>query len=550
MTAWHAVAAACRAGHDAFRAALADPAAAQAARLRAILAANAASEVGRRYGFQTMRGWDDYRAAVPISGYADIAAGLGRMAAGLRGGLTSEPAVACELTSGSGAAAKRVPYTEAGLAAFRRALEPWLFDLVQSRPRIADGRAYWAISPVGRCAAPTEPGAPVGTGDDSLYLGPTLAPLLAELLAAPTALGQMSDIAAWRYHLLRYLLDAEDLSFLSVWSPTFLLPLFDTIAREGDRLAYDIEHGTVSWPTADPAAPSVRFEPRPQRARTLRRALAADHLDVANLWPRVDTVSCWTHAGAARFIGELERFLPGVHVQGKGLLATEAAVSLPLEEFAYPVLALNSACYEFIDDAGASHLAHEVKADGRYRVVVTTDSGLYRYDLADTVRVRGFAARTPMLEFVGRAGLVGDLCGEKLAEDFAASALGDLHGFAMLAHDPDRANAYVLLLDAREYDESAAVRAAQLVEDRLHRNPHYAYARQLQQLDGLAAVRIQDPLAGLVTRGLDRGIRLGDIKPTALHPSTDWRDHFTVVPSQRHPTEPARAGTRATGVTQ
>jgi hypothetical protein len=63
-------------------------------------------------------------------------------------------------------------------------------------------------------------------------------------------------------------------------------------------------------------------------------------------------------------------------------------------------------------------------------------------------------------------------------------------------------------------------------------------------------VRIQDPLAGLVTRGLDRGIRLGDIKPTALHPSTDWRDHFTVVPSQRHPTAPARAGTRATGVTQ
>jgi hypothetical protein len=231
------------------------------------------------------------------------------------------------------------------------------------------------------------------------------------------------------------------------------------------------------------------------------------------------------------------------------LLATEAAVSVPLEDFAYPVLALHSACYEFIDGTGASCLAHELEAGRLYRVVVTTDSGLYRYDLADTVLVRGFAGRTPMLEFVGRAGLVGDLCGEKLAEDFAAGALRGLRGFAMLARDAGRANAYVLLLDAHEHDENAAARAALLVEDRLHRNPHYAYARRLEQLAGLRAVRIQDPLAGLAARGLARGARLGDIKPTALDPTTDWREYFTVVPSQDDPTEPARAARRAEGVT-
>ena len=549
MNAWHAIAAACRAGHDAFRGALADPATAQATLLRAILAANADSDTGRRYGFGAMDGWDDYRATVPVCGHADIAADLERMVAGGRGGLTNEPGVAYEVTSGSGSAAKRVPYTAAGLAAFRRAIEPWLFDLVRSRPRIADGRAYWAISPVGRITPPAEQRARVGNGDDSLYLGPTLAPLFAELLAAPAALGRMSDITAWRYHLLLHLLHARDLTFLSVWSPTFLLPLFEAIVRDGDRLAYDVEHGTVSWPVTDPAAPPSRFEPSPRRARTLRRALAAGHLDATLLWPRLDTVSCWTHAGAAQFIGQLERHLPGVHLQGKGLLATEAAVSLPLEEFAWPVVALHSACVEFIDATGASHLAHELEANHLYRVVVTTDSGLYRYDLADMVRVRGFAARTPMLEFVGRAGLVSDLCGEKLSEDFAANALRGLHGFAMLARDACRANAYVLLLDAREYDEDAAARAALLVEERLHRNPHYAYARQLEQLGGLGAARIHDPLAGLLARGLARGTRLGDIKLTALDPSTGWREYFTVVPSQRDPTQPARAAPRAEGVT-
>jgi len=359
----------------------------------------------------------------------------------------------------------------------------------------------------------------------------------------------MSDVEAWRYRLLLYLLQAEDISFISVWSPTFLLPVLDLLRQEGDRLAYDLERGTCSWPTSDPGAPAARFDARPQRARALRGALSAARLDVTALWPRLDTLSCWTHASAARYLGDIEHCMPGVRIQGKGLLATEAAVTVPLTEFEYPVLAIDSACYEFIDEAGTSRLAHEVDAGRLYRVVVTTDSGLYRYDLADTVRVRGFAQRTPMLEFVGRAGLVSDLCGEKLAEDFVAGALGGLRGFAMLAQDSPRERRYVLLLDAGEYDELAATGAVLHVEDRLHLNPHYAYARRLGQLAPLAAVRVRDPLAGMVALGLARGRRLGDIKPLALEPSADWLDHYAIVPASGAHPAPARAVTRATGVT-
>jgi len=549
MKGWSDISAACRAGHDAYRAGLGDPGAVQDARLREILSANAESDAGRRYGFAVLRDWDDYRAAVPIGSYADIAGDVERMAAGEPGRLTCAPVVACEVTSGSGAAAKLVPYTAAGLAGFRRAIEPWLFDLLQSRPRIAQGRAYWAISPVGRRTSLPAPGATIDLGNDVQYLGSTLAPLLAAVLAVPLSLGRMSDVEAWRYRLLLHLLHAEDVSFISVWSPTFLLPVLDLLRQEGDRLAYDLDHGTCSWPTSDPGAPAARFDPRPLRADALRGTLSGARLDVTALWPRLDTLSCWTHASAARYLGDIEHCMPGVMIQGKGLLATEAAVSVPLAGFEYPVLAIDSACYEFIDGAGASRLAHEVDAGQLYRVVVTTDSGLYRYDLADTVRVRGFAQRTPMLEFVGRAGLVSDLCGEKLAEDFVAGALVGLRGFAMLAQDGPQERRYVLLLDAGEYDELAAARAALQVEDRLQFNPHYAYARRLRQLAPLAALRVRNPLAGIVALGLARGRRLGDIKPLALEPSADWLDHFAVVPASG--THPALAGTvtSITGVT-
>lgn len=529
MNAWRRIAAACRAGHDAYLAALDDPAAAQSALLSSILAANAGSAAGRLHGFAGLRGWDEYRAAVPICTYAGIAGEVGRMAAGERGRLTSAPPVAFEVTSGSGAAAKLLPYTLAGLSGFRRAISPWLFDLIQSRPGITRGRAYWAISPVGRRPSQSAAGTTLDLGNDVLYLGPTLAPLLEETLAAPLSLAQMSDVAAWRYRLTLHLLHAGDLSFISVWSPTFLGPLIETLRREGDRLARDLQYGSCSWPAPDADPPAPRFAPRPERASALSGALSAASLDVTRLWPGLDTISCWTHASAAHPAAELARCMPGVRIQGKGLLATEAAVSVPLDAFEYPVLAVRSACFEFIDESGASHLAHEVEAGRRYRVVVTTESGLYRYDLADTVRIRGFAGRTPMLEFAGRAGLVSDLCGEKLSEDFVAGALEGLPGFAMLAQDPWQVRRYVLVLDARAHDDSSAGRAAQRVDAALQRNPHYAYARRLGQLDTVAAMRVREPLAGLVSLGLSRGRRLGDIKPLALEPSADWLGHFAVV---------------------
>lgn len=528
MTAWPQIVDACRGEHARFREALRHPEAAQAAQLRQILSANAGSAAGRRFGFARLRDAQDYRNAVPIQRYADVAAEIERMAAGEPGRLAAADVVACELTSGSGAAAKLIPYTAEGLAGFRRAVEPWLCDLLASRPGIAQGRAYWAISPVGRRPARAATGVPVGL-DDAQYLGPVLAPLLARLLAAPPGLRTMSDVASWRYWLLRYLLDAADLTFVSVWSPTFLLPLIETLQQEGDRLAHDLAGGTVSVSRADPATPRASFEPRPQRAQALRQALSAPVLDLTLLWPRLDTVSCWTHASAAPFAGLLAGHLPGVHVQGKGLLATEAAVSVPLEAHEYPVLALHSGFFEFLDDAGRSHLAHELDTGTRYRIVVTTASGLYRYDLGDSVRVRGFALRTPMLEFVGRAGLVSDLCGEKLADDFVAGALDGIRGFRMVAPLPPPARGYALLLDADGPEAAQADATAATVERRLQANPHYEYARRLGQLNALAAVQVRRPLDGLFGLGRARGSRPGQLKPAALCASPDWIDHFCIA---------------------
>ena len=111
---------------------------------------------------------------------------------------------------------------------------------------------------------------------------------------------------------------------------------------------------------------------------------------------------------------------PGVEIQPKGLLATEAFVTIPFAG-RHP-LAIRSHFFEFLE-GDRPRMAHQVEPGGIYSVVVTTGGGLYRYRLEDRVEVTGFVGRTPSLRVLGKEGHVSDLRGEKLHESFVAGAL-------------------------------------------------------------------------------------------------------------------------------
>jgi hypothetical protein len=456
-----------------FRALLPRAAETQKRRLLALLRRNADTEFGRRHGFASIRDEEGYRARVPVASYDDLRPAIERMAAGEPEVLASGRVMAFEETGGSGGGAKLIPCTEETLAAFRRALLPWLDDLAAAHPAIARGRAYWAISPAARAPRRTSGGAPIGLASDAAYFGERLAPLLAETLASPPGLANLRDVDAWREATCRALLECRDLTLISVWSPSFLALLLDSL---GER-------------------------------------------DLSALWPQLAVVSCWDQGSSRREAAALRARLPGVHVQGKGLLATEGVMTIPLRGLAQPVLAIDSAYFEFQDDAGRCHGACELEPGGEYQVLLSTEGGLYRYAIGDRVKVRGFAGTAPLLEFLGRGAQFSDLRGEKLSEPFVVSALQPLDvRFAMVA-PADAQDRYLLYLDAAEASAERATTLAARAEAALCRNPQYAYARRLGQLAALEPRRCARPLDSWLSAGLARGQRLGDIKPPALAPA-------------------------------
>jgi hypothetical protein len=256
------------------------------------------------------------------------------------------------------------------------------------------------------------------------------------------------------------------------------------------------------------------------------------------VWPALDLVSCWTAGASARFLTDLRAGFPGVAIQGKGLLATEGVVSIPLIGGPGAALAVTAHFYEFVPVAGAGArpcLAHELEPGQTYAVLLTTGGGLYRYALGDLVRVVGHVAATPLVEFVGRAGNVSDLCGEKLAEPHVARVLEEATrhlglgpGFLMLAPEWDRPPYYALFVDGGGLGPTALAGLAARVEAGLLGNPAYAYCRALGQLGPVRGMRVQPAAAAAAyaARCAALGQRLGAVKPTYLHREPGWAAHL------------------------
>ncbi len=391
----------------------------------------------------------------------------------------------------------------------------------------------------------TPGGLPVGFDDDVAYLSRWEQWAVRRLLVAPTSLAQVPHMDNFRYAALVHVLAASDLTLISVWSPTFLTALLAPLDEWIERICHDLRRGTISWPVPSPARQSpLQLRRAPARADQLsgvwaQKPTVAEFL--AEVWPQLQVISCWCDAAAAQYVPAVRELLPHAHIQPKGLLATEACVSVPLWDEPGAALAVRSHFFEFLEGDAASSpqphsptkLAHQLERGGRYRVVVTTGGGLYRYCFGDLIEVVGFRNQCPLLQFIGRADKVSDLTGEKLSEQHvqeavhrALSTTGMSTGFAMLVPVTRPQPHYRLLLQSSDRLDSAA-RAALVagIEQGLSENPYYRHARRANQLGPLTVQLLTgSPITywrAYEAHCLARGQKPGDIKPARLAPA-DW----------------------------
>ena len=510
--------------------------------LRRILQANAGSDFGRAHDFSFIRSTRDYQQRVPLCDYDECSPQVTRIASGAQNILTSDAVRLFEPTSGSSSAEKWIPYNRSLQREFQAGIRPWIADLFMHDPGLMSGQAYWSVSPAFSPDRKTPAGIPIGFEEDTSYLGGWQKRFVDAVMAVPSAVRGISDMATFRYVTLLFLIHSRNLKLISIWNPTFLSLLVAPLQEWGDALARDLEQGAITTNAAIPGILRSVLQPDPLRAGELRAALrsgtpAERH---ARLWPALKLLSCWTDANSSAPAQYLASLFPQARIQGKGLIATEGFVSFPLHGREGSALAICSHFLEFLpaDAAGRCdpehpQLTHELEEGQTYTVVLTTGGGLYRYQLHDLIEVIGHVHDCPLIRFLGRQSYISDWYGEKLNEAHVASILRDVFdslalspAFAMMAceaHHPEPG--YVLFIESSASNETLH-RAAARIEMRLQENFHYRYARQLGQLAGLHVFRANGAAESYLNAKNRGGQRSGAIKLLALDARGEWSGIF------------------------
>lgn len=111
-----------------------------------------------------------------------------------------------------------------------------------------------------------------------------------------------------------------------------------------------------------------------------------------------------------KYVGNLPIYY-FAHASSECMMGIATKVDVP--EYA---LLPDSAYYEFMEEDGKVVQLEEVEKGKKYEVIVTTFSGLYRYQTGDIIEIKDFYEESPVYCVWGRKNNVLNIAGEKIEE--------------------------------------------------------------------------------------------------------------------------------------
>ena len=364
----------------------------------------------------------------------------------------------------------------------------------------------------------------------------------------------MADSDA-RYYTSARILVEENVSLMMALNPSTLLLLLRKMNQLHEQLIDDVERGGLSPAFVVPddvrAHVATRYPGNPARARELRALLRPGEdpvLAAHRVWPALRLVVSWRSPMQRPYLKLLEPHLGAVAQRDYILMASEGIIAIPYEDGqSGGLLATSIHFYEFIPEEQADRsdpdvlLAGDLEVGKNYIVLLSTSAGLYRYNIGDVLRVRAMRERTPVVEFLYRAGATSSITGEKLTEEQVVAAVAALAVRTRLTFEhftltpaPEGFPRYLLLaeLPAGAPAPAETLRATPAMLDALlqEHNIEYGAKRKSQRLEA--------PEVWLVARGsyealrqrrLAQGANDGQIKPVGLTRDSTFANQFEVV---------------------
>jgi hypothetical protein len=402
--------------------------------LERIVRPNATCEFGRRHGFSSITTVREYQRRVPISRYQDIQPGIERMLGGEPNVLVTEPVRRFFVTSGSSSRPKYVPVTSSFVRDKSRAFSIYWELVFQQHPELRSAKIVTNFADTVAGTEATVAGLPCSS-ESAYWSGIAAATQLGTKPLVPRCVARIRDSDSRYYAIARILLE-RDFQALVALNPSTLVLLFEKMNEFSALLLEDLARGGIStrFEVGEELRAYVR-ENHPAneaRARALGDAIArsSGRLLASAAWPHLQLAVFWRSPMLQPYVRLLAPHLSSVAQRDYLSMASEGTMAIPVGDGASGGVVANGIhFYEFVLEEDAekaapdARLPEELEIGKRYVMVLSTSAGLYRYDIGDVFRVTGFVRRTPIIEFLHRAGNTCSVTGEKLTEDQVTEAM-------------------------------------------------------------------------------------------------------------------------------
>lgn len=342
------------------------------------------------------------------------------------------------LSSGTTADSKFIPVTTEFLKDYKHGWQIWGIRAFDAHPNVYTHDIVQLISDYDRFRT----SANIPCGNISGLVGAMQNPLVRQMYAIPQLVSKIENPEAKAYVTLLFAVANEHIGMVTTANPSTLIQMAKLADREKTELIRDVADGTIS--SRFSLDPKIRRSLQWRFSRSRRRAQFLDQLASRtpaflprDFWPHLSLMAIWTGGSAGAYLQTMRRYFGNVPVRDHGLSASEGRMTIPLDdETSEGVLDINSHYFEFIPESEhGTHQptvleAHELEAGRNYFILLTTVSGLYRYDIRDVVRCTGFQGTTPKLEFLHKGSHIANLTGEKITESQVVTAVrGGVHRF-------------------------------------------------------------------------------------------------------------------------
>ena len=434
-----------------------------------ILKINQDTEYGKKYNFRNIKTIEDFRKSVPITHFSDYEPYVKRMIDNDEMNLlTALPVVGYAQSSGSVGARKFIPLTQYQINTYTNNTITRTLALTDKYYKEHHLKMFKRGRGSSTCVAFND-FLPNGLLCSNVadVAARQLGFLYPYILNVPFAgFFDIADIDS-RYANLRFAL--EDRNMMYIFSAFFMniSDLIGYLKLYWKIFVEDIRNGTISDIANIKESVRDKFmnsiKPNPQRADELQKEFEKgfDETILKRIWPNLAVISgigTSSFAPFAKKIRTMAKDIPfdySIYGASEGLFA--ACDELESEK---QLILVDSCYYEFIpvDNPDKILSLNELEVGNEYEIVITNNSGLYRYRCGDVIKVVDYLNDCPYIVFSHRIGQLLNLTGEKTTEEHMQAVVNELAKIAGCTIDnwvvynniDDQPCHYVLMLENKE----------------------------------------------------------------------------------------------------